>query len=1109
MGNNTEQKKFNIILTCEGGSGHKAAANSIRDALVQNKEEILLVNATDGHWLSPTDEHFDLCPFVISHWNRAQQNGNVTLLRAISNLRSLSIFSRSQVKNSLKRLISEQAKLQEFEEASEIEIHNTTPVCISSMVSVVAEYNLDVQDHNKKHPDNLKKTIKFINYFTDVPSQEAVMFIDEMEALDPKELKAANFELRTLRPVLSDLELSGKKEQTDKTYHSRLKQLYPKLYQNLTKNSNDEEVYRVKFTDGPVREEFLKYKEKPANRKDLLSLSFTNQEEYELLKSTIGDELLVGDYHLEKNSASIDLVAESDKAEIVTVMLGSQADIEGTKAIINSELELKDKSESKEKRPKYLFVFCGPNDPESGKVLYSQVLEMAKANKDKNIKIIPLANQNAKTISQLYSVADLVNIRPGGISVMEANLVVRGRVIVYSVVDKLTQIFHSLFGYSKEGLEAKYQAEYDQDRLDDLVVWEAGNAKLLQQTLKDDFDNPKVSLANMYSYQYTRELDAKKNKVAQYLRDGKNKEAIEFIGHDEDLCHRMLLANGKLRNIASMTLLLKNLKEVQAKYSKLKNKELSNYDYHKDFIDSITKDIDDDYEAISINPFDSSSILRLHNRYKNIIKKSNKLIKDIENDITINNKDSILGSLKIIIFEILSKIPLLNNLFGNFFDLNNFFIKKELKLLNAEVSSIKENFKKDSHEGFEDNVVNLIETDNAEWESARDILSKIDSDENKAILISHETYKELTHSFLGVKNEQGEIDLYIISNDVLGEGGFGRVNIIQNEDGHNFVLKTYHEDNNEIIASMIAEDRTLKRLGENKGNLIKIGRDNYLMQKMVLGNTLHHDIVSWFPVNTDNKKFDYALSLTEALFNVSAHGVVHGDLMPKNIMVNKVANACKSKLIDFGLSEILHENYNGQEDIKFTKHYASPDYSAPEVFFANDIGMYGVFNFKSDVYSMGIILKKNLGYSDAIVDKMISILPSERPSIEEVYKHLLMAKIVKHKELKGQDKEYLKLLEILTTVNNTPVTSISDDSVNKLDVLAFCGIVLQKADTDDIRPLVTKINKDIKEHGSYCSDDLTSLLDNSQFLQKDIGEEVFVKIQGLIGARFESVCKFR
>ena len=64
---------------------------------------------------------------------------------------------------------------------------------------------------------------------------------------------------------------------------------------------------------------------------------------------------------------------------------------------------------------------------------------------------------------------------------------------------------------------------------------------------------------------------------------------------------------------------------------------------------------------------------------------------------------------------------------------------------------------------------------------------------------------------------------------MLGEGGFGRVNIIQNEDGHNFVLKTYHEDNNEIIASMIAEDRTLKRLGENKGNLIKIGRDNYLM----------------------------------------------------------------------------------------------------------------------------------------------------------------------------------------------------------------------------------------------------------------------------------------
>ncbi|TYH84146.1 hypothetical protein ES332_D02G179000v1 [Gossypium tomentosum] len=77
--------------------------------------------------------------------------------------------------------------------------------------------------------------------------------------------------------------------------------------------------------------------------------------------------------------------------------------------------------------------------------------------------------------------------------------------------------------------------------------------------------------------------------------------------------------------------------------------------------------------------------------------------------------------------------------------------------------------------------------------------------------------------------------------------------------------------------------------------------------------------------------------------------IVHRDLKPSNILLNEDMNP---KISDFGMARIVEENHNLEYTKKIVGTYG---YIAPEY------ALHGIFSFKSDVYSYGVLTLEIVG----------------------------------------------------------------------------------------------------------------------------------------------------
>lgn len=80
-----------------------------------------------------------------------------------------------------------------------------------------------------------------------------------------------------------------------------------------------------------------------------------------------------------------------------------------------------------------------------------------------------------------------------------------------------------------------------------------------------------------------------------------------------------------------------------------------------------------------------------------------------------------------------------------------------------------------------------------------------------------------------------------------------------------------------------------------------------------------------------------------------AHGVLHLDLKPSNIMVND--QSCEIRLIDFGLSRIRYDR-----KMVWTREVVTPTYRAPELL------RHESYDEKVDMFSLGVILANMFGH---------------------------------------------------------------------------------------------------------------------------------------------------
>jgi len=132
-------------------------------------------------------------------------------------------------------------------------------------------------------------------------------------------------------------------------------------------------------------------------------------------------------------------------------------------------------------------------------------------------------------------------------------------------------------------------------------------------------------------------------------------------------------------------------------------------------------------------------------------------------------------------------------------------------------------------------------------------------------------------------------------------------------------------------------------LGESEGQL-------YLVMEYVEGRTLAAHLASESRVAVE-EALRIAREVAQALAAAWARGIVHRDVKPANILLDAAANA---KVADFGLAR--PPTASGDAEITSAGMIAgTPHYMAPEQLRGE------TSDFRSDVYSLGIVLYEMLG----------------------------------------------------------------------------------------------------------------------------------------------------
>lgn len=173
-------------------------------------------------------------------------------------------------------------------------------------------------------------------------------------------------------------------------------------------------------------------------------------------------------------------------------------------------------------------------------------------------------------------------------------------------------------------------------------------------------------------------------------------------------------------------------------------------------------------------------------------------------------------------------------------------------------------------------------------------------------------------------------------------------------------------DFSEVVAIKIYKSAKFRKKYQNElKNLSKINHPNiifvkdwgesqekfYLVTEYVHGQDLATLLKSLDKKDLKMKKF-ILNQIFEGLKELSNKGIAHGDLKPSNIMISVKGEL---KLIDISFDDL------GQV-------FATPEFSAPEILSGFSV------NFKSDLYSMGVIARR----MNVPLKKLLSIEPGDR-----------------------------------------------------------------------------------------------------------------------------------
>lgn len=204
------------------------------------------------------------------------------------------------------------------------------------------------------------------------------------------------------------------------------------------------------------------------------------------------------------------------------------------------------------------------------------------------------------------------------------------------------------------------------------------------------------------------------------------------------------------------------------------------------------------------------------------------------------------------------------------------------------------------------------------------------------------------------------IDRYRIVS-IIGEGGMGRVYRARHvELDVDYAVKIIFPDvgsNQTLVDRFRREARTLSRLRHtNVVSVVDFGtmQDGlqFLVMEYVEGRTLARAIAEEGPFSPQ-RAVRIGRQIAEALGAAHAHGCVHRDVKPSNVMLTGGPDGEVVKLLDFGVVGLV----DGARAAKITstgRIVGTPAYMAPEQAVTSTVGA------AADLYALGVIIYEML-----------------------------------------------------------------------------------------------------------------------------------------------------
>ncbi|WP_105300292.1 Stk1 family PASTA domain-containing Ser/Thr kinase [Anaerococcus marasmi] len=164
------------------------------------------------------------------------------------------------------------------------------------------------------------------------------------------------------------------------------------------------------------------------------------------------------------------------------------------------------------------------------------------------------------------------------------------------------------------------------------------------------------------------------------------------------------------------------------------------------------------------------------------------------------------------------------------------------------------------------------------------------------------------------------------------------------------VLKEQYAEDEEFLKKFNNEAQSAAKLNHvNIVNVYDIGEDllegrkiYYIVMEYVEGQTLK-DLIDEKGKLSNHDIIDYSVQIAQALKSAHASGIIHRDIKPQNILIDKFGLA---KVTDFGIARVSsNATITYTSSILGTVHYISPEQAKGKI-----------VDEKSDLYSLGAVM---------------------------------------------------------------------------------------------------------------------------------------------------------